>query len=269
MNTIDFTQTGGFPFDQGTLAFLQESILLSSKGASWGGQLAILSGCDIAGSNAGNGFVSIGGEVLPFVGGLISANVIVIETVTELLYEDNVSRPVQVVRYATFGDDGSETPHLWVNFKRNTSEGVLARLERLERIAAPHLVAGKGGMILWNRPANQIPDGWAEVVNWRGRLPMGYDPEQTEFNEVGKVGGSKERTLSLSNMPPHTHSMVVRGSANYNSGPEFGGGYDGGNNPFRNPTVNTSSAGGSGGSASSFSILNPYRVVVFIEYTGN
>lgn len=43
------------------------------------------------------------------------------------------------------------------------------------------------------------------LPNLRGRTPVGLDTGQTEFNELGKTGGTKEETLSIAQMPAHTH----------------------------------------------------------------
>lgn len=260
MNRIDFTQPGGFPLDQDVFGFQQQNIFLAAQAANLGGIYCILSGCVVTGGNVGNGYVAIEGEILPFVGGAASEKVVIIETRTDLNYEDGVARPSEIDRYATFGDDGV-TNILWVNFKRNTPEGVLARLERLERVAAPFTIAGKGGMVLWNRPANTIPTGWQEVVDWRGRLPMGYDPDQVEFNTVGKTGGAKGVKMVLANLIAHAHSVVI-GFVNGRS--------DNANDrdvavPGAN-TRNTSTAGSE--DPTPINVLNPYRTVVFIEYVG-
>lgn len=203
MNNIDFTQTGGFPFDQGTLAFMQNNIVLASKAAAFGGTLSIISGCQIVGANTADGFVCINGEILPFVGGTITTKVIIVETVTNLLYEDNVSRPVQKVRHATFGDDGV-TNYLWANFKRNTAEGVLARLERLEWLAAP-LLSANATMLFWRKPSNvPLPVGWQEVVDWRGRLAMGHKPGTLGF-AIGDIAGKEGHVMELANLIEHDH----------------------------------------------------------------
>lgn len=45
--------------------------------------------------------------------------------------------------------------------------------------------------------------GW---VSWgAGRVPVGVDTAQTEFNTVGKTGGEKTHTLTVNEMPSHTH----------------------------------------------------------------
>lgn len=47
--------------------------------------------------------------------------------------------------------------------------------------------------------------GFFNVPDIRGRAIMGYDPSQTEFNSLGKLGGTKTHTLTPSEMPAHNH----------------------------------------------------------------
>lgn len=44
-----------------------------------------------------------------------------------------------------------------------------------------------------------------------GRVTVGVDTTQTEFNTAGKVGGSKTHTLTVAQMPSHGHEMAVAG----------------------------------------------------------
>lgn len=44
------------------------------------------------------------------------------------------------------------------------------------------------------------------LPNLKGRMPVGLDSAQTEFDARGKTGGAKTHTLSSSEMPSHTHS---------------------------------------------------------------
>lgn len=274
MNRYDFTQPGGFPLDQDVLGFMQNTIAVAAKSALLGGTTYVLTGCVQTGSDVTDGYVVIGGEILPFVGGVASAKVIIVENAENLTYEDAAIHPSQISRHATFGDDGV-TNHLWVNFKRNSDEGILARIERLERIAAPFLpvydasaVAHRGGMMLWKKPAILIPAGWAEVVDWRGRLPMGYDPGDTAFDEVGEVGGAKTKTLSITEMPAHMH-VTKSGYAIYSSTDGAGSSLnDGGGDAVDFDSKTTDGLQNAGG-GQAFSLLNPYRIVMFIEYTGS
>ena len=57
----------------------------------------------------------------------------------------------------------------------------------------------------------------AEAVNaalpgtWQawgsGRVPVGVDANQTEFNTVEKAGGEKTHTLTIAEIPPHSHNI--------------------------------------------------------------
>lgn len=50
--------------------------------------------------------------------------------------------------------------------------------------------------------------GGGTWVRWgNGRVPVGVDTGQTEFNAVEKTGGAKTHSLSTNEMPPHTHSI--------------------------------------------------------------
>lgn len=43
------------------------------------------------------------------------------------------------------------------------------------------------------------------IPDFRGRVPVGFDSTQAEFNSAGKTGGAKTHTLSVDEMPSHTH----------------------------------------------------------------
>jgi microcystin-dependent protein len=43
------------------------------------------------------------------------------------------------------------------------------------------------------------------IPNLKGRVPVGYDSSQSEFDSRGDVGGEKTHTLSSDEMPSHTH----------------------------------------------------------------
>ena len=58
-----------------------------------------------------------------------------------------------------------------------------------------------------------------------GRVPVGVDTSQTEFNTVQKTGGAKTHTLSTSEMPSHTHTVICEFGANPNSSYSPGGAY--------------------------------------------
>jgi microcystin-dependent protein len=108
------------------------------------------------------------------------------------------------------------------------------------------------------------------LPNLRGRVPVGLDPSQTEFDARGETGGAKTHTLSLGEMPVHNHSrgVITTGGSPVNPGTFIssasasvyyandGGGYtaDG---------VGTSNAGG----GAAHNNLQPYIVLNYIIKT--
>jgi microcystin-dependent protein len=47
------------------------------------------------------------------------------------------------------------------------------------------------------------------VPDMRGRVPVGFDTTQTEFNTRGKTGGEKTHVLTTAEMPSHNHQVGV------------------------------------------------------------
>lgn len=127
----------------------------------------------------------------------------------------------------------------------------------LQKILAVFIPGGT--MMFWNKPANTIPAGWQEVVDWRGRMPIGLLPTDSDWDAVGKEGGEKTHKLTIPEMPSHSHGA--------NTGREKVG------------TGNQNGASANGGTGSNISITNtggdqphnnmpPFRVVLFIEFIG-
>ena len=55
------------------------------------------------------------------------------------------------------------------------------------------------------------------LPNRKGKVGVGYDSSQTEFNALGKTGGAKTHTLSTGEMPSHDHGNETGGqSADHN-----------------------------------------------------
>lgn len=59
------------------------------------------------------------------------------------------------------------------------------------------------------------------LPNFIGRMPVGYDPLQTEFNAMGKTGGAKTHTLTQPEMPVHTHGNNAHSHGVGGSGSAF------------------------------------------------
>lgn len=97
--------------------------------------------------------------------------------------------------------------------------------------------------------------GGTWVQDSKGRVIVGYDSSQTEFNSIGKTGGEKNHTLSYSEMPAHSHRTLINQGASTL-------GYVGGNYSYAVQNIafssgaSTSSEGGGG----AHNNLQPYTV---------
>ena len=95
---------------------------------------------------------------------------------------------------------------------------------------------------------------WERV---KGKVLVGLDEDDTDFNEIGKTGGEKAHTLTVDEMPAHNHSAkFCEGIGPYatfskgnGSNPEWGG--------STNTIANT-------GEGQAHNILQPYEVVGYM-----
>lgn len=72
----------------------------------------------------------------------------------------------------------------------------------------PLLYAAIGN--LWGTPSDS--DHFI-LPNFKGKVPVGYDSSQTEFDTVGESGGAKTHTLTTAQIPAHTHgARLTNGS---------------------------------------------------------
>ena len=71
-----------------------------------------------------------------------------------------------------------------------------------------------GCIILWSGAANAIPSGFVlcngqnSTPDLRGRFIVGYSDTDNDY-DVNDTGGSKDNTLSTSQLPSHTHTASV------------------------------------------------------------
>lgn len=47
---------------------------------------------------------------------------------------------------------------------------------------------------------------------FKGLIALGLDENDSSFNEIGKKGGEKEHTLSVNEMPSHSHEVAISGT---------------------------------------------------------
>lgn len=63
---------------------------------------------------------------------------------------------------------------------------------------------------LWGTPSDA---NHFVLPNFKGKVPVGYDSSQTEFDTIGESGGAKTHTLTEAQIPAHTHgARLTNGS---------------------------------------------------------
>ena len=71
-----------------------------------------------------------------------------------------------------------------------------------------------GDILESTNPNNPATDGY--IGTWelygKGRVMVCVDEADTDFNTVGKTTGEKKHTLTIAEMPSHTHTLVYFGN---------------------------------------------------------
>lgn len=94
------------------------------------------------------------------------------------------------------------------------------------------------------------------VPDMRGRVPVGYNPNETEFNTVSKKGGAKTHTLTTAEMPSHSHTITTLSSGDYQPNGTYAKHGGGGTYYYKS----TNSVGGGG----AHNNLQPYITLNYI-----
>jgi hypothetical protein len=115
------------------------------------------------------------------------------------------------------------------------------------------------GSIYMNATSSTNPATLIGFGTWiafgAGRVPVGIDSSDTDFDTAEETGGAKTHTLTVDEIPAHTHSVPNSGSQNnsFDSGTTVG-----------NDVTGTS---GSTGGGSAHNNLQPYIVVYMWKRT--
>ncbi|MEG2335813.1 hypothetical protein, partial [Chryseobacterium sp.] len=240
---INFLQTSGVPLTNDLMATIMEAIKFHDVLGDIVGHLTIVSGGDlVAGSTTvvNPGVVAINGELLPFEGGTIYPNVFIHTQDFTETFEDQTNKVLVQKKMVKFGDSPVVFP--WTGFLKlqtlremqisldgkadqSDLDDVIERLEVVELKTAPII---NGGIVwIWNLPVVDIPVGWKECTDLRGKTVFGRNPDDDTFSDLGNTGGNKSIIQTLEQMPIHSHTYTR--TLPWSGG---GGGFDGGGNPF-------------------------------------
>lgn len=197
MKLLDFSNKNyGWPFSADTFQFVQEQMQQLQALSFIGGNTFVIQGCIDNGVGViSNGWVSINGEILPFVGGAVQTNVVIVPTPTTASFGDP-SKGVtpqfydyKIETIATFGTAGTVYP--WANFDNKGSvDGLFKRLKTAEdslATAVANLAALTTSYNAHTHTWASITDKPAGLITYGGSVPIG--------NVVGGFG--QEFTVTI------------------------------------------------------------------------
>lgn len=206
---IDLTNLGGFPLEQDTLKFMQDSYAAAFGAvAGYFGDKVIVSGVQVSGGSVSDGWITYLGELVPFIGGALGADVVISEVTGSVTFEDGVSREVYFTKTATCGVSGS------FPFADLKTAGIVPR----------------GLISMWSGAVGAIPTGWAlcdgtnGTPDLKGRFIAGYDPGDVDYDTIGKTGGEKKHTLTKAELPSYNVTVPLK-SVGGITNDSTGGGY--------------------------------------------
>lgn len=224
MNRINFLGQSQFPWSSDTFDFQSKIIELVAKLSYIGGSTYILTGCEenVAAGTVSPGVVVINGETLPFTGGQKQNNVYIKEVSRDVMAQGYSFPSVYVTRTVEFG---LTTNHMqWTDFKRiDTNQELSQAIADLKTELAGLRGIPAKAVIMWSGSPSEIPDGWSlcdgrnGTPNLQGMFIVGYSTTDNDYNAIGNKGGAKDVTLSIAQMPAHTHH--IKGSNADNGDP--------------------------------------------------
>jgi microcystin-dependent protein len=246
-------------------------------------------------SPIGNGFQFFTTTGLPLAGGYLytyqAGSTTPLATYTDNGGTSSNTNPIQL------GTDGRPPAEIWltygVNYKfvlADSTNAVIQTYDNLYGIIGVQAISGAtipAGLIsMWSGSIGSIPSGWylCDGSNGTPNLTDRFIVGAGSTYAVNGAGGATSVTLTTNNLPAHTHTATSTVTdPGHSHGSTVGSGFisnggseslAGGNNlAFGRPTTTATATTGitvattnsSVGSGTSFSILNPYYALAFIQ----
>jgi hypothetical protein len=271
--SINFLQTGGVPLTADLMDLIQEQIRFYDFLGELAGNLTILSGCVVTGSSISSGVVAINGECYFLEAGLITSTVYINTQQITKTFQDQTDKILIEKKTVKFGTSTPANMWNWSEFTRldslkvmqdkiskkaeqTTVLGILERVMKLEIKTAP--IQNGGVAFPWFKPKSEIPFGWKECLDTRGKTIVGIDPNDVDLQVLKNTLGAKKHTLTINEMPSHDHDMPNQVTiGGYNSG-------TGGNQTTVYPNYTNRRTGYSGG-GQSHNNMQPSILAYYIE----
>lgn len=238
-------------------------------------------------SPIGNGFQFFSSIGLPLSGGKIYTYQAGSSTPLAT-YTDNTGS-VANANPIILGSDGRPSTEIWLvygyNYKfvlKDANDVTIQTYDNLYGIigvAATSASAFTSGMImLWSGSIGSIPSGWylCDGTNGTPNLTDRFIIGAGSSYSVGGTGGVNSVTLTTSNMPAHSHTATVTDPGHTHSYQYSGAGQSNGGalgqasatlatGTTASNTTGITVSNSTVGSGTSFSILNPYYALAYIQ----
>jgi hypothetical protein len=239
-------------------------------------------------SPIGNGFQFFTTTGLPLAGGYLytyqAGSTTPLATYTDNGGTSSNTNPIQL------GTDGRPPAEIWltygVNYKfvlADSTNAVIQTYDNLYGIIGVQATSGAtipAGLIsMWSGSIGSIPSGWylCDGSNGTPNLTDRFIIGAGSSYAVNGTGGVSSVTLTTNNMPAHTHTATVTdpghthssNAQQLNASNQLAGGGST-TTAYAAATINSATTGisvtnASTGSGTSFSILNPYYALAFIQ----
>jgi len=240
-------------------------------------------------SPIGNGFQFFTTTGIPLAGGKIYTYQAGSSTPLAT-YTDNTGATANA-NPIVLGTDGRPSSEIWLtygyNYKfilKDANDNTIQTYDNLYGIIGTQPATGAtipaGLIAMWSGSIGSIPSGWylCDGSNGTPNLTDRFIIGAGSTYAVNGTGGVSSVTLTTNNMPSHTHTATVTDPGHTHTGTGFGGtsttpiggGVFTAQKASETGTTNSAVTGisvsnATAGSGTSFSVLNPYYALAFIQ----